>query len=572
MKTRFYFGALLGLVLLCSAASSMATTGWVWATRPLGLNSMHTTASVIDPSGNIYNCGNSNNYPYPVDSFVFGAQVVRNTSGNLSQLLITKTNAAGVVLWALGSQRVEVTLAGAATDNAGNLLIVGLYVGDTIQLGTIKVRSWGSANQQSFIAKIDPSGTVLWLKNILNRAPWSIMPAVMHDIAIDGVGNAYVTGTFNDSYIQLSGTKINHNSSISVSSSDVYLAKFNTNGQVLWCSTFGGDHDDWNNTGGGTFGKPTKLFNVTRSGNTYLVGESFSDSIAFGTTTLYNPAAIFPAYGPHINYFVKCDSNGRPYWATTLHKYVHVDCIITDDQEQVYMCGSLDSAVTFGSTTIGQGGFICKFDSSGHSIWAKSTRGGNGNNLCLDTARHIFMTGAINDTVNITGTAIHKINNDAIFIAEFDTAGTAITAMQAGAGAAHETFVNADKYGNIFVAGALYYVPVTFGATTLDTLGAFPSTTFTARYRYAEYGSVSVISPVRRTIDVDIFPNPATSVVTITAGETISDISITDHSGRLMYRKGGVNAPSAQVSIADLPSGIYYVSVNGVMARKLVKL
>lgn len=77
------------------------------------------------------------------------------------------------------------------------------------------------------------------------------------------------------------------------------------------------------------------------------------------------------------------------------------------------------------------------------------------------------------------------------------------------------------------------------------------------------------------TANFSIYPNPATDVVNINAGNlVINSIQITDLNGRVVNTIK-VNASStAQVSVADLMSGIYFLTVNtdqGVGTSKIVK-
>jgi hypothetical protein len=77
------------------------------------------------------------------------------------------------------------------------------------------------------------------------------------------------------------------------------------------------------------------------------------------------------------------------------------------------------------------------------------------------------------------------------------------------------------------------------------------------------------------TANFSIYPNPATDVVNINAGNlVINSIQVTDLNGRVINTIN-VNASStAQVSVADLMTGIYFLTVNtdqGVGTSKIVK-
>ena len=68
-----------------------------------------------------------------------------------------------------------------------------------------------------------------------------------------------------------------------------------------------------------------------------------------------------------------------------------------------------------------------------------------------------------------------------------------------------------------------------------------------------------------------IYPNPAHTEITITA-QKISSISITNLLGQTVYlQTAPANCHLLQVNVAALPTGIYFVKVNGTEVRKFVK-
>lgn len=70
---------------------------------------------------------------------------------------------------------------------------------------------------------------------------------------------------------------------------------------------------------------------------------------------------------------------------------------------------------------------------------------------------------------------------------------------------------------------------------------------------------------------VSVYPNPATTELTITSKDKITTIAISNLLGQTMY-SNQYNSQQVQVNIADLPKGIYFVKVNGTDVRKFVKL
>ena len=72
---------------------------------------------------------------------------------------------------------------------------------------------------------------------------------------------------------------------------------------------------------------------------------------------------------------------------------------------------------------------------------------------------------------------------------------------------------------------------------------------------------------------IQIYPNPATNLLTISATNKITSIVITDLIGQVVYKHDYYNADirSAQVNIADLPTGVYFAKINGSQVDKFIK-
>ena len=70
--------------------------------------------------------------------------------------------------------------------------------------------------------------------------------------------------------------------------------------------------------------------------------------------------------------------------------------------------------------------------------------------------------------------------------------------------------------------------------------------------------------------DITLYPNPATTSLTIQAGEQITSLVISNTLGQKVF-SGSYNATQARVDVAALPAGTYLVSVNGSRLQKFVK-
>ena len=70
--------------------------------------------------------------------------------------------------------------------------------------------------------------------------------------------------------------------------------------------------------------------------------------------------------------------------------------------------------------------------------------------------------------------------------------------------------------------------------------------------------------------EFQIFPNPATTSLTITATNKITTITITNLLGQTVYTHE-YNNEKVEVNVAGLQTGVYFVKINGVEVRKFVK-
>ncbi len=71
-------------------------------------------------------------------------------------------------------------------------------------------------------------------------------------------------------------------------------------------------------------------------------------------------------------------------------------------------------------------------------------------------------------------------------------------------------------------------------------------------------------------IHYDIYPNPATTSLTISSSNRINNVTITDLLGQIVSN-GMYNSENVEVNVADLPPGVYLVKINDTVVRKFVK-
>jgi hypothetical protein len=163
----------------------------------------------VDAAGNAYVTGQSN--------AIWGSPVTAYASGWDGYAAKLDTN--GVLQWStfVGGPSNEYGY-GIALDTDGNCYIAG----DNYEPGGV---------QDAFVAKLDASGTLQW-----KTAFGGSGTDYGSDLVVDDSGNAYVAGSSYGTW----GSPI----SPYVGGDEGYVAKFSTNGALLWNTFLGGSGDD----------------------------------------------------------------------------------------------------------------------------------------------------------------------------------------------------------------------------------------------------------------------------------------------------------------------------------------
>ncbi|MBK6839930.1 MAG: hypothetical protein IPG90_17975 [Bacteroidetes bacterium] len=85
-----------------------------------------------------------------------------------------------------------------------------------------------------FVGKYSPDGTLKWVRNAGGRGG-----DVGYGVAVDNLHNCYATGEIEDT-AEFSSTV----SLISAGGNDIFVSKYNTNGQLVWAKRFGSTESD----------------------------------------------------------------------------------------------------------------------------------------------------------------------------------------------------------------------------------------------------------------------------------------------------------------------------------------
>ncbi|MFD3002807.1 SBBP repeat-containing protein [Pontibacter toksunensis] len=485
----FYLAAVI-LFQVISLEIQAQAADFAWARRAGGTGADAASRIAVDASGNSYVTGIFR------DTASFGTTDL-TSSGNID-IFIAKYDGSGNVLWAkqAGGQDIDASK-NIEVDGKGNSYITGEFRGSAT-FGNTTLTSTGSYDL--FIAKYDASGNVLWAKQ--SGGAGSEMG---RGIAVDGSGNCYITGYF-DGNATFGSTTLTSNGSY-----DVFIAKYDAKGNFLWANRAGGSEKD--------FGRNIA---VDGSGNSYITGP-FRGLASFGSTTLTSS-------GDEDIFIAKYDASGNVLWAKRAGG-TNNDAAIgiaVDSRGNSFIAGEFKGNANFGSTTLTSSGnadiVIAKYDASGNLLWAKQAGGSSsdhGRNIALDGSGNSYITGEFEGSATFGSTTLTSSGGVDIFIAKYDASGNVLWAKRAGGNLEERASgIAIDGSGNLYITG-YFNGQASFGNTTVTSSGA--SDTYIAKL-----GTITGL-PNTTGFHIPTYPNPFANFLATPA--RLLPASVPEHGG-----------------------------------------
>jgi hypothetical protein len=181
--------------------------------------------------------------------------------------------------------RYNDTITHLAVDGRGNIYVQGVFR-DVADWGGAPLTAHGGSDNDIVLAKYDVNGDHVWSQNFGNA-----FNDVAGGLTIDPAGNLTMVGSFDKSVSFGPGDE-----HTSVGESDAFVARYTTDGKLVWARTYGADREDI------AFGVA-----ADGAGNTVTVGW-FQGSIDFGGGTLTSK-------GNKDVFALKLDAAGGLIWA-----------------------------------------------------------------------------------------------------------------------------------------------------------------------------------------------------------------------------------------------------------------
>ena len=191
-------------------------------------------------------------------------------TGAGKDIFIAKYDPSGTAVWAKSANGTAEDMGmSIAIDASGNSYMTGYFKGNSIVIGGTTLTNSGAPDSDILVAKYDVAGTMLWVKKPV--AYGFDMPL---GIAVDALGDCYVTGYFKGSSI-IFGTTTLFSSGATGPIGDFFTATYSTTGTAMWAKNLVSSAGAW---GAGVV--------VDAVYATYYTGFFEDLSLAFGSTTL----------------------------------------------------------------------------------------------------------------------------------------------------------------------------------------------------------------------------------------------------------------------------------------------
>lgn len=404
-----------------------------------------------DASGNVYIAG----------KFEYNAQfsgVTLQNQGN-HDIYVAKYNSSGGLTWIHSAGGYSGDYAHAVNVKGNSVFIAGEIQGsgNPIKFVGSSITIYPKGGNDAFVAKYDLNGNILWA-----RSGGGYSDDKAQAVAGDPFGNVYIAGYF-------TGTTIWGSTSYgSYGSRDIFLAKYDPNGNLQWVKRCGsGGRDE-------AIG-----LKCDDAGNVYMCG-MYNNNCSFLGQWLTAPNGYMNAY------LAKINSGGGLIWVRTAGgNWDDVAWSVTlDNYGKVFISGEFNADANFSGqhlyTTGKADAFVAAYTTDGAIVWTRKAGG-----QLVDRARgigsdgnNIYITGQFGWTASFGGITRTAADSSDIFMAALSNSGNWLWATSVGGGAdAYENLgyesgiaITGMPSGEVYATGAMLNGGQ-FGSTYLSGYG-----------------------------------------------------------------------------------------------------
>ena len=300
-------------------------------------------------------------------------------------------------------------------DDDGTIFLAGSFNGTVDFDPSSTVNSLTAIDLSTpFVAKYSQGGELIWVKQFDAGDSLTYINAM----ALDGLGNIYMTGYTYSTNLTFGSTTLTNNGS-----TDAYVAKLDSSGSVVWAKGFGG-------TGADT----VRDLTVDSSGNLVLVGD-FTGAVDFDPSA----AVVTRTSAGNTDIFITQLTNAGNFLSAATYGGVNLDIarqVEFDSSGNKYVSGYFATTTQLGGQTLisagPHDGFLLKVNNAGTVQWVRqavsATLSGASTSLAVSATGNVLWSSAFTGDVNF-GAGSPTLNSGAaygVFLTQWDNLGNLV--------------------------------------------------------------------------------------------------------------------------------------------------
>lgn len=341
------------------------------------------------------------------------------------------------------------------TDAAGDIYVTGHFRGEADfdpGPGETVLRPVGG--DDAFVAKYTPDGRLLWARRVGGR-----YADEAEAIGVDGLGNVYVGGLFQDTVDFDPGVG---EYPLTSQFLDAFVLKLDSEGDFVWAKSFTGSGYAY-----------ARGLAVRDNGEVYFTG-------TFSGVTDFDPGAgsypLTNAGGQDV-FVAKLSGDGQFRWAKRIGNYSNYDNatgVAVDGEGDVYLTGVFDGTLDMDPSDAyrslhshDRDGYLLKLDGEGNYLWSQQLASGlwyadEASGVAVDAAGNAYVTGTFsyNATIGAGTNNPLQLTGDSynMYVLKFDGAGTPVWGRNAGTGGRLiPNDISVDDAGNVALTGQFLF-------------------------------------------------------------------------------------------------------------------
>jgi len=447
-RTLLYFISIMIIGSICTNGQATSVP-YKWVNSPSGpLEEMAYGITTDYAGANTYVTGKFQSKPLNMGN---GITI---THTGMKDYFVAKYNGQGECVWAHeGGGDVTTEGRDVVIDQDGNIAVTGGLYGNSIFGGIPLV---GSGNWDVVVVKYNPNGDVLWAKK-----GSSYRQDRGNGITIDNLGNYLVVGYFGGAGVDTAN--FNGYKLTGYGDRDIFVAKYNTNGDLLWVKA----------AGSSSSGEEGWGIAVDNDNNIYIAG-MYQGTANFGTlqTTGMAGKDVFVS---------KLSPNGDFLWVKTLlspKDIVVADLEISTTKDEIAIAGYFTDTVIVNNVMQFSNGsedaFVARYSLDGmlnslyHFGGALADRASG---ISAAGGNKFWVVGNFYGTMTLGGTTLASSGDRDAFMTLLDNNNDHIY-FNVGGGTSDDfcTDVSCDGAGNAFVTG-YYNNTANFGSFQVTSAG-----------------------------------------------------------------------------------------------------